>query len=124
MDLSVNKPAKSFLNRKFEEWYRQQITEQLLGVEDIQEVELQPIDLNLGPLKELGAKWMVEMVEYISENPEFIINSFIKAGILAALYCKYVDENNVAEDEDVKEEYDDDEEEESDEEEEPDDEES
>ena len=43
MDISVNKPAKDFLKRKFKEWYCEQVTEKLEG-NDI-EVELQPVNL-------------------------------------------------------------------------------
>jgi len=39
MDISVNKPAKDFLKRKFQEWYADQVTEQLVG-QDVNEVEL------------------------------------------------------------------------------------
>ena len=118
MDLSVNRPAKAFLKRKFEEWYCQQITDQLLDVDDEDDVELQPVDLTLGVLQELGGKWMVEMVEYICKNPQFIVNGFVKAGILAALDGEDTDDNT----EDEEESDDDDEEEESDDEEKSDDE--
>ena len=55
MDLSVNKPAKDFLKRCFEEWYAQEITKQLDG-RDIESTELTPINLGLPALKDLGAK--------------------------------------------------------------------
>ena len=44
-------------------------------------VELQPIPLNLLCLKELGAKWLVEAANYMSENPQMIVSGFVKAGI-------------------------------------------
>ena len=82
MDISVNKPAKSFLKAKFEEWYASKLAEQLKGsnVDD-----LEPINLGLPILKELGAGWLVEMGKYISQNPQFIVNGFMKAGISKAL---------------------------------------
>ena len=46
MDISVNKPAKDFLKRRFEDWYSQQISNQLEG-RDIESTELQPINLSL-----------------------------------------------------------------------------
>lgn len=61
MDLSVNKAAKDFLRDKFQNWYAEQITEQL-GEEDIESVELQPVPLTLSVLKEIEAKWLVEML--------------------------------------------------------------
>ena len=74
MDIAVNKPAKDFMKRKFQDWYSQQVTEQLQG-KDNKEVELHQIDLGLPILKELGAKWLVEMFQYISDNPQFIVNA-------------------------------------------------
>ena len=84
MDISVNKPAKDFLKRKFEAWYSDEVIKQFCG-KDIDSVELQPIKLCLAELKVLGAKWLVEMAEYISDNPQFIVNGFRHAGICAAL---------------------------------------
>ena len=62
MDLSVNKSAKSFLKRCFEQWYLDKIIKQLNG-KDIETTELEPIGLNLTTLKELMAKWLVEMAD-------------------------------------------------------------
>ena len=47
--------------------------------------ELQPIRLDLGVLKELMAKWLVEMAEYFADNPLIIVNGFIRSGITGAL---------------------------------------
>ena len=66
MDISVNKPAKDFLKQHFKDWYAQQLTNQLDDL-DIESADLQPISLNLPLLKKLGAKWMVEMVEYLAK---------------------------------------------------------
>ena len=84
LDISINKPAKEFLKRKFEQWYSERVLEQVEG-QDIDNVEIEPINLSFPVMKELGARWMVETAEYISENPQFMINGFIKAGITRAL---------------------------------------
>ena len=84
MDVSVNKPAKDILKRQFEEWYSEQIIKQLEG-RDIESTELQPISMGLPTMKELGAKWLVEVAQHFSENPQIIVNGFIKAGIAGAL---------------------------------------
>lgn len=73
MDLAVNKPAKDFLREKFQEWYSDQIWKQLDPSVGIEEQQLQPVDLSLPALRELGAKWLVEMAVYISNNPGFIV---------------------------------------------------
>ena len=84
MDLTVNKPAKDFLKRCFENWYAEQVTAQLDGRE-MESTDLEPISLSLPVLKELGAKWLVQMAEYFADNPKIIVNGFVKAGITAAL---------------------------------------
>ena len=85
MDVAVNKPAKDFLKRCFEQWYYEQIANQLAESDDLEDIEIQPVDLRLQTLKEWGAKWLVDMVDFIQDNPQFIVNGFIKAGILGAI---------------------------------------
>ena len=58
MDLSINKPAKDFFKRKFKEWCAGQVKEQMDSSEDGTEA----VNLGLPMLKELEAKWLVEMV--------------------------------------------------------------
>ena len=84
MDLSVNKPAKDFLKRCFEDWYDEQVTAQLRG-RDITTTDLEPMNLHLAVLKELGARWLVEMFDYFQDNPQVIVNGFMKSGITHAL---------------------------------------
>lgn len=47
--------------------------------------ELKPVDLSLTAMKEVGAEWLVDVFEYIADNPKFVVNGFIKAGISEAL---------------------------------------
>ena len=46
---------------------------------------LQPVDMGLPIMRELGAKWIEEMVKYISDNPQFVVRGFICSGISLAL---------------------------------------
>ena len=50
--------------------------EQLDGenMDNFDNMNLQPINLSLPALKEVGAKWLVEVAEYISSNPQMIVN--------------------------------------------------
>ena len=84
MDVSVNKPAKDFLKRRFEDWYAHELAKQFAG-RDVESTDLQPISLGLPVLKELGAKWMVEMAEYFADNPQIVVNGFMRTGIAGAL---------------------------------------
>lgn len=40
------------------------------------------------------AKWLVQMAEYFSENPQFVVNGFIRAGITSALDHDYIEQWN------------------------------
>ena len=86
MDISVNKPAKDYLKRQFEQWYSEQVTNQLEGrdLSNLEAAELQPIDLGMPIMKEIGAKWLVDMANYISNNPQSIVNGFVHSGITRA----------------------------------------
>jgi len=75
MDISVNKPAKAFLKEQFQKWYSEQVIEQL-NSEDFEIVELEPVELSMAVMKEIRAQWLVDMAEYISNNPDFIVNGF------------------------------------------------
>ena len=87
LDVSVNKPAKDFLRRKFDDWYSQQVINQLNGKsdEEIEDFQLPPIDLSMARMKEVCAEWFVQMAEYIAENPSFLVNGFIASGITGAI---------------------------------------
>lgn len=82
--MSVNKPAKSFLNCEFQEWYAEEIFKQLEELTTTSR-ELEPVDLTMPVVKELCSKWIVEMFDYISCNPYMIVNGFLRAGISKAL---------------------------------------
>ena len=87
MDISVNKPAKSFIREQFCVWYSEQLLAQFQDQSDVplDDVALNPIDLSLANMKNIGAKWLVETAKYISDNPQFIVNGFARAGICRAL---------------------------------------
>lgn len=58
---------------------------QQLDGQDAKLATLQPISLSLPALKELRAKWMVEMAEYPNEKPQIIVNEFVQSGIAGVL---------------------------------------
>ena len=86
MDISVNKPAKDFLKRQFNQWYTEQVMKQLEGRDDdLEAAELQPIEMGMPIMKEISAKWLVDLAEYMSDNPQIIVNGFIRSGIPGAV---------------------------------------
>ena len=57
LDLSVNKLAKDFLRDKFQQWYSDEIFDQLCK-NDTKEASLEPIKFPLQVMKPLGAQWI------------------------------------------------------------------
>ena len=86
MDISVNKPAKDFIKRQFNQWYTDQVMKQLgQRDDDLEAAEIQPVEMGLPLMKEISAKWLVDMAQYLSDNPQIIANGFIRSGIPGAL---------------------------------------
>ena len=52
MDISVNKSAKEYLKKEFEDWYSELVMQQLDGkdIDDLESIEIQPINLGM-PIK-------------------------------------------------------------------------
>ena len=50
--------------------------------------------------KGIGAEWIVELSKYISNNPMFIVNGFIRAGITKAI-DGIIEDSSDSEDDDV-----------------------
>ena len=48
-------------------------------------------------MTELGARWLVEMHEYIASSPQLIVNGFLRSGITTALDANLrCDEHNTS----------------------------
>ena len=86
LDLSVNNAAKEFFCRSFQRWYPLQVCSQLEG-----KTLKPPIDLRLSVMKPLGAKWLVDLCDYLKGKPEIIKNSFKKQVCLTVSSHKYID---------------------------------
>ena len=97
MDISVNKPAKDFLRIKFQQWYSAQIVEQLEERGD--DAVIEPISLAHSILKEVEAQWLMQIFEDFENNPQIIVNGFIRSGITGALDGEGLDTYAVSDDE-------------------------
>ena len=69
--LSVNKPSKDFLKRKFAQWYSKKVTVQISSGKRPDEIL---VDMKLTIMKDVGASWLVSMYDYIRNNPQICIN--------------------------------------------------
>lgn len=100
MDISVNKPDKEYLRREIEKWYSDKVIKQLEGkdLDNLEEAELEPINMGMPVLKEIGAKWLVGMAKYLSDNPQFRVNGFMRAGIAGAIDVGETDDSSGSDD--------------------------
>ena len=51
----------------------------------MEDAVIEPVDLCMAQMKEFSASWLVEMRDYIVNNPQFIVNGFVHAGISKGL---------------------------------------
>ena len=84
LDLTVNRPAKSFFKRKFTEWYSNEIKLQLETGTKLDDVE---VKLTLTTLKPLNSTWIIEFYNKMTsdEGKPIIQNRWKSAGIKDAL---------------------------------------
>lgn len=83
LDISVNKAAKEFLRKQFQEWFSSTISSQLHAGSTVEAV-----DLRMAVVKPLSAKWMIALYDYLKLKPDIIKNGFRHAGITApCVHC-------------------------------------
>ena len=70
LDVSVNKPVKEFLRRKFQKWYSEEVCRQVQSGKTVK------VDLAMSVVKPLGAEWLIDLDLYMQSNPSLIINGF------------------------------------------------
>ena len=79
LDLTINQKAKKYVSSKFNEWYAERVSKQLMNGKASGDVK---VSLKLTDLKPLHAKWIVEMYGYLKQQKESVVKGFEKAGIL------------------------------------------
>ena len=78
MDITFNKPAKSYIKENYNIWYTWQVTKQLNKGKDPAGVE---VSLNLSQVKPLYAKWIFKKSRYLEGGNDLIIIGFKAAGM-------------------------------------------
>ena len=46
-------------------------------MEDLEDIDIQPTDLSMPVMKEVSARWLVDMAEHIRDNPQVIVSGFL-----------------------------------------------
>ena len=84
LDLTVNGYTKKYCKKKFNEWYTDQIFQQLDEGKDLEEID---VKLQLTTLKPLHAKWMTELYNHMTsgEGKQVVLNGWRAAGIRQAI---------------------------------------
>ena len=77
LDITVNKPAESFIKDKYNMWYTEQVTKQLNEGKSPADVE---VSLNFSEIKPLRAKWIYEMYEYLRGCSDLVLNDLNQRG--------------------------------------------
>ena len=77
LDISVNKPMKDYLEKRFQQWYAQEVKTQLETV-SLSEVK---VDVSLQVVKCPNANWIISGWQELEKRPEVAVNSFKKSGI-------------------------------------------
>ena len=80
-----HKGSQDFIRQKFSEWYSEKVAKQLGDNTDMEQQLIEPVNLTGVVLKTVGAKWLVQMHEYLQDNPGLIVSGFRKAGIQEAI---------------------------------------
>ena len=86
VDITFNKPEKSFIQEKYKIWYTEQTTKQINRGKNRADVE---VSLNLSQIKPLDAKKIFERCKYLQGRIDLIINGFKVAGISEAVVKAY-----------------------------------
>ena len=73
LDITVNKPVKSFISNKYNEWFSMLVSQQL--DKGTQPVDVQ-VSLGLTEMKVMHAKWILELYNYLCRQNKIILNGF------------------------------------------------
>ena len=82
LDISVNKSIKCFIADKYQDWYAEEVLQQLNRAVAAHDVEA---DVKLSIMKLLHAKWIIEMYHLLKHSKQIVISGFRKAHITKAI---------------------------------------
>ena len=80
MDISINKPIKDEMKKRFQSWYAAEVQKQL------KEVPVEDVKVDVASaVKTKSANWIISTWQALEVRPEVAINGFKKAGIYDAV---------------------------------------
>ena len=81
-DISINKPIKDEMKKRFQSWYAAEVQKQLKDI-PLGEVK---VDVASTAIKTKSASWIISAWQALEGRPEVAVNGFKKAGIFLILY--------------------------------------
>ena len=81
LDLTVNGYCKSFIKKKFAEWFAQQFDKQLTPGKIVEDIEMK---LHLNEIKPIHANWITQFYNHMSteDSSKVVINGWKRSGIV------------------------------------------
>ena len=81
LDLTVNGYCKSFMKKKFAEWFAQQFDKQLTLGKRVEEIE---VKFNLTKIKPVNVNWITQFYNHMSieDGSKVVINGWKRSGIV------------------------------------------
>ena len=81
LDVSLNKPVKDEMKKRFQMWYAEEVNKQLKEGVPISQVK---IEMPSSVMKNLSANWIMSTFDTLKTRPELAINGL---GILCCQFC-------------------------------------
>ena len=82
LDVSLNKPMKDEMKKRFQSWYAEEVQKQLQAKVPLEQVK---VELPSSVMKNKSANWLISSWQTLQQRPVVAIHGFRKAGILHAV---------------------------------------
>ena len=82
LDISINKPLKDEMKRRFQIWYAEEVEKQLNNNIPVEQLK---VEVPAAIIKNKSASWMMSAWQELQQRSDVAINGFRKAGILQAV---------------------------------------
>eukprot|EP00795_Rhopilema_esculentum_P008930 gene8930-16558_t len=78
LDLTVNRSCKAFLRKESQNWFAEQVQQQIQNGCEAEQVK---VDLKISILKLIQAKWLTSFYDRMQNQPDIAVKRFERAGI-------------------------------------------
>ena len=82
LDLSFNKEYKHALKDRYNQWYADQVAQQIDNIDDEDQIRTVKVDTRMTVIKPLHANWIIDVHQEMANKKNLILDGFKKAGII------------------------------------------